>query len=415
MGNKQRKADFFWNMVGSVCYSVSSFYYLMLVTRVCGVDLAGLYSLAFSTAQLLLTIGRYGVRIYQATDVAGQFTFAAYGKSRVITCVMMMVAGLLYAGFGGFSKEHAAICIWVIALKMIDAVEDVFHGEMQRNYKVALMGKMLALRNVSTCVVFTAVLLLTKSLYYTVMITVIAMFVLCVVINVLGIKVRKKSIQNEQKSKDIIVLLKICTPIFISTFLSLYLYNVPKYAIDRYMSIDNQTYYNILFMPSFVITLFGEIVSKPLMTTIATEWNNSLTAFKRVITKILALLAVATIFIIFAGHFIGRFLLELIYGVNLSSFKLEFVLLLLGGGISAAAYFLYNVLIAIRHEKCIIFVYVLTAICMTMAGYALVQLQGMIGAAIAYVLSCTVLSCSFIVLLIYFICKRKQSLRVNID
>ena len=181
------------------------------------------------------------------------------------------------------------------------------------------------------------------------------------------------------------------------------------------MSIDNQTSYSILFMPSFVITLFGEIVSKPLMTTIATEWNNSLTKFKKVIIKILTLLAAATMFIICAGHFIGRILLELIYGVDLSSLKLEFVLLLLGGGISAAAYFLYNVLIAIRHEKCIIFVYVLTAICMTIVGYVLVQMKGMIGAAITYVLSCTVLSCSFIVLLIYFMCKRKQSLRMNMD
>lgn len=415
MGNKQRKADFFWNMVGSVCYSVSSFYYLMLVTRVCGVELAGLYSLAFSTAQLLLTIGRYGVRTYQATDVTGQFTFAVYGKSRIITCVLMMVAGVLYAHFGGFSKEHAAICIWVIALKMIDAVEDVFHGEMQRNYKVALMGKMLALRNVSTCVVFTAVLLLTKSLYCTVMITVIMMFAFCLVINGLGVKIGKAKKQSHEKYRDIIKLLKICTPIFISTFLSLYLYNVPKYAIDRYMSIDNQTYYNILFMPSFVITLFGEIVSKPLMTTIATEWNNSIAVFKKVVLKILALLAAATVFIIFAGHFIGRFLLEVIYGVDLSRFKLEFILLLLGGGISAATYFLYNVLIAIRHEKCIIFVYVLTAICMTIVGYALVQMQGMIGAAIAYMVSCTVLSGCFGLLLFYFIQKRKQDLHISIN
>jgi len=407
MKNKQKKSDFFWNMVGSVCYSVSSFYYLMLVTRVCGVELAGLYSLAFSTAQLLLTIGRYGIRTYQATDVEERFSFAVYGKSRVITCTLMMVAGMFYVGFGSFSREHAAICIWVIALKMIDAVEDVFHGEMQRKYKVALMGQMLALRNVSTCIVFTIVLLLTKRLCFTLMITVITMLVFCVVINTLGIGKRKKRVS--EKNKDFINVLKICTPIFASTFLSLYLYNVPKYAIDQYMSIDNQAYYNILFMPSFVITLFGEIISKPLMTMIAVEWNNSLIQFKRIISKILMLLALATVFIIFAGHFIGRFLLELIYGVDLSNFKLEFILLLLGGGVSAATYFLYNVLIAIRHEKCIIIVYVATAICMTIAGYVLVHMRGMIGAAIAYVVSCAVLSSCFLLLLVYFICKRSET------
>ena len=56
-------------MIGSTCYSGSSFLYLLVVTRVCGAQLAGFYSLSYATAQLLLQVGRYGVRTYQATDL----------------------------------------------------------------------------------------------------------------------------------------------------------------------------------------------------------------------------------------------------------------------------------------------------------------------------------------------------------
>ena len=44
-------------MIGSTCYSGSSFLYLLVVTRVCGAQLAGFYSLSYATAQLLLQVG----------------------------------------------------------------------------------------------------------------------------------------------------------------------------------------------------------------------------------------------------------------------------------------------------------------------------------------------------------------------
>lgn len=49
--------------------------YLLVVTRVCGAQLAGFYSLSYATAQLLLQVGRYGVRTYQATDLEHKYIF----------------------------------------------------------------------------------------------------------------------------------------------------------------------------------------------------------------------------------------------------------------------------------------------------------------------------------------------------
>lgn len=43
--NKEKniKKAFFWNMVGSASYSISSFLYLMVVTRICGASVAGFF------------------------------------------------------------------------------------------------------------------------------------------------------------------------------------------------------------------------------------------------------------------------------------------------------------------------------------------------------------------------------------
>ena len=125
--NKEKnvKKAFLWNMIGSTCYSGSSFLYLLVVTRVCGAQLAGFYSLSYATAQLLLQVGRYGVRTYQATDLEHKYIFSEYKVSRIITCALMMLFGIIYSSFS-FKGEYIIISTFIIMMKMIDAVEDVF-------------------------------------------------------------------------------------------------------------------------------------------------------------------------------------------------------------------------------------------------------------------------------------------------
>ena len=62
--NIQRK-NFIWNMLGSTLYSFASIILLAAATRVLGEDKAGVFSIAFTTGQLMLTIGFYEMRPYQ--------------------------------------------------------------------------------------------------------------------------------------------------------------------------------------------------------------------------------------------------------------------------------------------------------------------------------------------------------------
>lgn len=407
MKSNNIKKDYLWNMIGSVCYSASSFYYLMLVTRICGVTNGGIFALAFATAQLLLTFGRYGMRTYQATDVKTNYTFTEYGGSRIITCVGMVIFAWIYSVAAGYSLYKIQIFVWVTALKMIDAVEDVFHGELQRRHQVALMGKMLAARNLFSCVVFGAAIIVSRDLKITCIVTVVLSLIFALVINrsaVFHTCGKQKGLRIQSLGK----LFVICFPIFISTFLSLYLYNIPKYAIDRYMTEDIQTYYSILFMPSFIITLFSEIITKPVLTDISVSWEKDGEAFCKSVRRIYLLIAGGTVAVVLGGHFIGRWILEIFYGVSLEKYKTHFIILLLGGGISAAVYISYNILIAIRFEKSIIVVYLTAAAVATPATYFLVRKMGMMGAAWSYLVTCLLLEIIFGSILLWKIKEKKH-------
>ena len=455
---KNIKKAFLWNMIGSTCYSGSSFLYLLVVTRICGATLAGFFSLSYATAQLLLQVGRYGVRTYQATDLNRKYSFSEYKLSRIITCGLMMLFGIIYSSYS-FSGEYIIISIFVIMMKMIDAVEDVFHGNLQQNYHVEQMGKALAIRNVYSAVFFTGILMVTKSLYITCTATAVTSLVLCLVVNswfarkygevaesvadasntVSNISAgdskstkmtnisyscqsnptAKTSAERQfavtqpdtrsTKLRHVLELLKICTPMFIGTFLSLLLYNVPKYAMANVMTDEYQTYYSILFMPSFVITLMCEFVFKPTITTIAQLWwENDLKKFVMYVLRIIAIILVCCAGIVVGGHLIGRTLLEIIYGVDLSPYKLQFIVLLTGGGIGAEVYMIYNILIAIRWGKCMLPVYSLTAVITIAAARAMVNQWGIMGASLNYLLSCSILFVLFTSILVYVILRKKH-------
>ena len=231
-----------WNVIGSSCYSVASFLYLMIVTRVCGVVEAGFFSLSYATAQLLLSIGRYGMRTYQATDLKHEFSFSEYAVSRVITCLVMLTTGVVYSLIS-FNGSYVIVSVFIIMMKMVDAVEDVYHGNLQQNYNVELMGKLLASRNVFTTIVFTITLIATKDLKITCPVSAISSLIFCMLINHwFSGKYIKKDNEKVFIFKHMIALMRFCTPVFIGTFLSLLLYNIPKYAMSSLMTDDYQTY-----------------------------------------------------------------------------------------------------------------------------------------------------------------------------
>lgn len=410
--NKEKnvKKAFLWNMIGSTSYSVSSFLYLMVVTRICGVAPAGFFSLSYATAQLLLTVGRYGMRTYQATDLEQKYLFSEYGISRVLTCALMMLFGIIYSAWS-FSGEYIIISCFVILMKMVDAVEDVFHGNFQQTYHVEIMGKMLAARNIYSAVYFTGALLVTHSLAFTCTSTALTSLALCLVINyIFTVKYPGEAVGPARSPKFVNVweLLKICTPLFVGTFLSLLLYNIPKYAMASVMTDEYQTYYSVLFMPSFVITLMCEFVFKPTITTIAELWwKDDIRKFSLYVLRIIAIILTCGGVIIVAGHLLGRTLLEIIYGVDLSPYKLHFIVLLIGGTVGAGVYMMYNILIAIRKGGCIIVVYAITALLTIFPAKLMVQKWGIMGASLNYLYSCSILFLLFGGILIFVILRKK--------
>ncbi len=378
------KKMFIWNIIGSAINSAASFVLLAFVTRNVSIQEAGYFSIAFSTAQLLLSFGKFGVRAFQATDVNNQISRRAFIVHRIITSLGMMVLSILYILLSECNFSKAAVIICVCGIKVVDAIEDVFHGELQLNGRMDIAGKLLTFRNVLTIVFFAFSILKTHNLILTCLFTAIGSLVVCMLMNVYAVKQIERDdvlYRNEQVGG----IFKECAPLFIGSFLSILVYNMPKYAIDSLGTEHIQTVYNIIFMPAFAINMMSEFVFKPLLTPLALCWSEKdLEKVKRIIIKLLLCLVGITVFVLVGGFILGIPILELVYNIKLGEYKKELMILLLGGGFSATVYLAYNLLTMMRAQKNIFVGYVGGATLATIFAWVLVADYGITGAALTY-------------------------------
>lgn len=383
--NIERKAAF-WNMVFSMLSALQSAVMIMILTQSMGADEAGIMSIAYATSYLMYTIGSYGVRDFQATDSQRHYTYREYRKLRLVSCVIMIFCSLVYCLGKGYDRYKLIAVLLVCALKLVEAIEDLYHGEFQRLGRLDIAGRLGSYRLLLSYVIFGFFIFVTHNLLAAIgSIIVLAVIMTAITKTVLDKYVVKA--EENQRGKPILELAVACFPLFVMLFLSIYISNAPKYAIDRYLSEREQAYYAIISMPIFTINLLSGIVYRPKLLHMAELWNkNNKTDFKKLIWKQVGIIIMISVGINLAGCTIGLKLLEILYGVSLTALKKEFAILLLGGGM-VAIYGFFSACLTIMRKQA--FMLGIAVFVMALAGIIanpMVRYAGLMGASVLYLI-----------------------------
>lgn len=378
------KKMYVWNLAGCTVNAALSFFMLAFVTWNTGLEETGYFSIALATSQLLLTFGRYGIRAYQVTDINFKIKPGSYVCHRVMTSAGMMALAFLFTCISGYPAYKKSVVLYVCALRTVDAVEDVFHGELQRNGRLDQAGKLLTMRSVLTMAVFGTVICTSRNLILSCVSAWVISMIFFLITNIpAAARCSEKPLQADIYETGQLFFL--CFPLFVSQFLSLLIYNMPKYAVDMMESSEMQAVYSIIFMPSFVINMVSEFMFKPLLTPLSADWEaGKIKELNRMIMRLFSAIAVISFFTLITGSFIGIPLLEWFYHTQLRDFKRELIILLAGGAFSAAVYLSYHLLAMMRKTKNIFYGYFLGIAVMTAAVWRMVQDRGIFGAACVY-------------------------------
>lgn len=397
-----------WNLISSIINAAYSAILMFFIGRIIGMDEVGVFSLASAYAYQCLSIGVFGVRNVQASDVKKEYTFSDYFFLRIVSGIAMYALLLYYTFFQGYSFDKMSIIFVFGVFKSIEAIEDLYHGEYQRYDRLDIGCILQATRYIISLLFFIVLLMISKDLTLSFLISTILTSLLCYMQNSVVIKefVKDKLKFSYEKVKELFL---ICLPICLSNSVSTYIVNLPKYAIDGMSNDLMQSHYGILILPVVTINLLSAVIYRPVVNRLSRDYYaNDYKAFFKEIIRQCVMILILTIIIIVGGYIIGLRLLGIIYGTNLMEYMHSFIVMLIGGGINTITAFLMIVLTVQRAQNHLLLAYLLTLVIGLPIATPLVVNMGIMGAAILYLVLSFCMTILFVGLISYAYRKRKS-------
>ena len=355
----QFKKNFIWNTLGTGLNAFNSLFFMIAVTRINGVDNAGVFTIAFSTACIIYVIGIYAGRIYQVTEPDKTITNKEYIVNRITTTILMIILVIVFCLIRQYTAFKTTIFILLTTYKALEAFSEVIYGILQKNEKLDKVGKSLFFKSIISIILFVLVDYITKNLIIAICAMLLANIMMIIFYD---FRNSKEYIEiNSKVNKDnVLKIFKLGFYTFIIAFLGMYILNAPKYAIDSYLEDNYQTIFGIIVMPATVIGLVAQFLIHPYLNKILEIYEKrNLKELKKIIMKlILAIIGVGIVSSILA-YFLGPEVLGIIYGIDLSLYRVNLLIIIIASTIYTIGVIYSSVLTTVRETFSQFIIYII--------------------------------------------------------
>ena len=228
-----------------------------------------------------------------------------------------------------YDIEKFTIFLLLTIYKALEAFSDVIYGILQKNNNLDIVGKSLFLKSLLSIIVFLFIDIITKNM----ILSIISMIIVCLlIIFFYDFKKTYKYIDLKIKVNmaNVYSILKKGFFTFAISFLGMYVLNAPKYSIDTYLTNNYQTIFGIIVMPATVIGLVAQFLIHPYLNQIVALYENKdLKNLKKLLTKLILLIIGFGVISIILAYLFGTQILGIIYGLDLSSYKIGLSIIIL--------------------------------------------------------------------------------------
>lgn len=402
------RKNFLWNIIGSTLNAGTSLIFLIIVTRLNGVNDAGIFTFAFSTACLLQVIGIYCGRAYQVTESNQNITNNDYVYSRYFTCIIMILCSLIFTFTKGYTIYKFTIIILLTIYKMIEAFSECIYAIIQKNDELYKVGISLFFKGLLGIILFFIVDKLTKNLILSIITLIFVNLFFLIFYDLKNSKEYRKQ-ENKYNYKNVLLIFKHGFYTFAFTFLTQYVINAAKYAIDNNMTNNYQTIFGIILMPATLIILFGQFMIHPFLVTLTNNLKEKkIKDFSKMTLRLCFCVFIFGVCADVVAHFIGIPFLEFIYGINLHDYLNPLIIIISGATLFGLSYILSNALIAMRKTVIQTIIFLIATIFIYVLSNKLVISNGIFGASISYFLTMLLIFMLYIIVFIIEIIKLKK-------
>lgn len=399
--------DFIWNVIGSSFFAFNSLFFLIIVTRINGINIAGTFTFGFSTACLFYIVGVYSGRIYQVTDDDKKISDTDYLYSKFITCIAMIVFSMIFCLMRNYTSYKINIILGLVAFKALEAFSEFSYAILQEKNELYKVGISLFLKAVVGLLCFFLIDYYTKnvllSIYSLVFVNII--FILFYDFKNLKLSGFKKTKFDKYKSLKV---LKNGFYVFAFSFLTQYIINAQKYPIDSLLNNKAQTIFGIIIMPATIVILLGQFIIQPFLLKLKINLQNDKKSFLTLTLKLAISVLILGILIIILGYFFGIKLLNIIYGINITNYLKELMIILIGAVCYGISLIFSTSLTTMRSTFSQLVVFSIVSIITLIISKYFVNNYHILGASIAYMISMVLLLILYIIVFV-IIFKKKYS------
>lgn len=378
------RKNFIWNIIGTTLNAFNSLFFMVIVTRVNGMEDSGVFTMAFSLAALFCIIGGYSGRVFQVTDRNANNTNKDYIIQRFFTFALMMLVSIVYCIVQRYDWEKVIVTLSLCLMKGFEILADVYYGILQKNDRLYFVGKSLTYKAFLSLLSFLIIDFITKSLILSCIVLVMIWFLFLVFYDIPKAKSYINPIEKYSFT-SIYKLTKAGFFLFLVLFLSIYLCNAPKYALDGRVSEELKAVFGIILMPATVISMCAQYLLQPFLNRMSLCHQKKdrkglikITSFLVICISGIGLLGIA------AAWLAGIPVLNLIYGVKLEAYLPDLLLIIAGATLYAVSTVFSSVLTTMRYTLIQAVIYgVCSAVSFGLSIY-LIQHYAIRGASVSY-------------------------------
>lgn len=320
------KKNVLLNTVSSIYYSVCQWVMTVAVVWLSpDYGAAGILGLAMAVTNSFATVAFFGMRQFQISDVNNKYSFSDYIISRRVTSFVGFALCALYLAVIGTSPMEAVCVLIYMALRLIEAFEDVYQGIYQRLDRYDLLGMSNFLRGTLQIISFVVTFKMTGLLWaaFAVM-TVTNLGVLVIFDRMMVLKQEEPGpgpVREGNAMERIIPLLKECIGLVVYQFAVNSLATVVRVALRERLGQEVLGIYSSVASPTVIINLLASVIFTPFIPGIAVMYNERDKAgLKRTFKKIILILAVCFAVINVGVILLGRWGLGLLYGPGIAQY-----------------------------------------------------------------------------------------------
>lgn len=346
------KRDYFWNTLGVFLQNAISPVLLVVVARVNGVNDLGLFSFVFSISLVFFSIAIWGGRTYQVSDVRHEFRGQSYVATRIVLGIAVALAAGLFCFINQYDATKTTLLLILVFFKVFESISDALYGVMQTHKHLYNSGMSLTLKAVGGVGAFLITDMVTRDLLLASLSLVIVNVVVLLTYDRGKVERLDPGILLPgtfwQSYRDSWQIMRRTSPVFIISFLSVLALSIPRYFIDIYHP-DQNGHFGVMTMPITLVLLVMTFAMQPNIVGLAQHYNGrNFAQFQKTIMTIIKVTTLLGVAIVGMTYALGVPILNLIFAIDFSSYRVELIVIIIAGVINAFVSIMINTLTIMR-------------------------------------------------------------------